>query len=353
MLKYLLGLILAFCSLFSLNAQPGGNNVFYFLTLPSSARMTSLGGNQISIYDDDLNLAYNNPSLLNGSMSNQLSLSFVDYLADIKYAYASYARTYEKYGNFGVGIHYIDYGEFKEANPQGEITGSFNDVSDYSINLFYSRSIFDSILNIGGTLKAIGSEYEIYNAFAFALDAGVTYYNEDQLFGASFVIKNLGTMVNTYYDGADNESLPFEIQLGITKKLKHAPFRLSILARNLETPDLTYESELNVEQQTDLITGKIKTKSKFSSYADNVMRHIVFGLEFIPGKNFYVNLGYNYKRREELKIADRIGGAGFSWGFGIKIYKMRVSFGRARYHLAAPMNHFTVNVNLSEFSRKY
>lgn len=353
MKKYFLFYILFINILGTLLAQSGGDNVYDFLTLPNSARLTSLGGTQVSIYDDDLNFVYQNPSLLNGSMSNQLSLSFVDYLADIKYAYASYARTFEKYGNFGLGIHYIDYGKFDAADAYGVRTGTFNNVSDYSINAFYSRPIFDSILQVGGTIKAIGSEYEIYNAFALAIDAGITYYNSDRLFGAAFVLKNLGTMVNTYYGGAENEHLPFELQLGITQKLKHAPFRFSILARHLETPDLTYSSELDEDTQTDLISGEVKEEGKFSKYADNIMRHLVFGLEFMPGKNFYVNLGYNYKRREELAIADKMGGVGFSWGFGMKIYKFRISYGRARYHLASAMNQFTVNVNLNEFGQKY
>jgi hypothetical protein len=353
MTKYFVYCFFLLYNLPILSAQSGGDNVYDFVTLPNSARLTALGGTQISIFDDDLNFVYQNPALLNGSMSNQLSLSFVDYLADIKYAYTSYARTFEKYGNFGLGIHYIDYGKFDAANEFGVRTGNFNDVSDYSINAYYSRPILDSLLQIGGTLKAIGSEYENYNAFALALDAGINYYNPTNLFGASFVLKNLGTMVNTYYQGADNEHLPFEIQLGISKKLKHAPFRLSILACHLETPDLTYDSELDAVAQTDLITGEVKEVSKFSKYADNVMRHMVFGLEFMPGKNFYFDLGYNYKRREELKIENKLAGVGISWGFGVKIYKFRFSYGRARYHLSSAMNQFTVNVNLSEFNRKY
>jgi hypothetical protein len=334
-------------------AQQGGSNIFSFLSIPNSARSTSLGGQQISIYDDDLNFVCLNPSLLNNSMSNHLSLGFTDYLADIKYMYTSYARTFERVGNFGVGIQFIDYGKFDGADLFGNRTGEFNSVYDYSINAYYSRTVLDSILQVGGALKAIGSEYEYWNAFGFALDAGITFHTKTNLFSAAFVMKNMGLLVNTYYKGADNEPLPFELQLGITKKLKHAPFRLSVLARHLETPDLTYESELDEGEQIDLATGEAQQESKFAVFGDKVMRHMVFGLEFLPTKNFYVNFGYNYKRREELKIPDKMGTAGFTWGFGLKIYKFRISYGRARYHLAAVANHFTVNVNLNEFGQKY
>jgi hypothetical protein len=334
-------------------AQSGGKKIYSFLSVPNSARSASLGGEQISIFDDDLNFVCQNPSLLNGSMSNSISMSFIDYLADLKYMYASYARTFKGIGNFGVGIQYLDFGKFKEADQAGVLSGEFNSVSDYSINAYYSRPVLDSILHVGGTLKAIGSEYEYWDAFGLALDLGVSYHTKSNLFSAAFVMKNLGTLVNTYYDGADNEPLPFELQLGITKRLKHAPFRFSILARHLETPDLSYKSELDEDAQVDLATGETQDESKFAVFGDKLMRHMIFGLEFIPTKNFYINMGYNYKRREELKIQDKMSSVGFTWGFGFKIYKFRISYGRARYHLAAAANHFTINVNLNEFGQKY
>ncbi len=334
-------------------AQSGGDNTYDFLNLTSSARIGALGGQQISLYDDDLTLVYYNPSLLNGSMSNQVTLSYVNYLADINYGYASYARTFDKIGNFGFGIHYIDYGDFQEADEYANRYGSFG-AREYSINAYYSRPILDSLLLVGGTLKAISSKLETYKSFGMAIDAGITYHNEDQLFTAAFVMKNLGSQFTTYYTGADHEPLPFELQLGITKKLKHAPFRFSILARHLETPNLRYKTE---KQKEDEANPNVTTesKSKMAKFGDNLMRHMVFGLEFLPTKNFHVRIGYDYKLRQELKIPDRTGFVGFSWGFGLKIYKFHISYGRAGYHLAsgAKSNLFTVNVNLSDFSKKF
>ena len=81
------------------------------------------------------------------------------------------------------------------------------------------------------------------------------------------------------------------------------------------------------------------------------MRHLVLGLEFIPSKNLSFRFGYNYKRQKELSIPDKVGSAGFSWGFGLKVYKFHIDYGRARYHLAAVTNHFTVTINLDEFRK--
>ncbi len=334
-------------------AQSGGNNTYDFLNLTNSARIGALGGQQISLYDDDLTMVYYNPSLLNASMSNQVTLNYVNYLADINYGYASYARTFEKYGNFGLGIHYIDFGDFREADEYANRYGYFG-AREYSVNLYYSRPILDSLLFVGGTLKAISSKLETYKSFGMAIDAGITYHNEERLLTAAFVMKNLGSQFSTYYSGADYEPLPFELQLGISKKLKHAPFRISILARHLETPNLRYKTEEEKQAQADP-NVQTEEQSNLAKFGDNVMRHIVFGLEFLPTKNFHFRLGYNYKLRQELKIPDKTGFIGFSWGFGLKIYKFHISYGRAAYHLAsgAKSNLFSVNVNLSEFSKKY
>jgi hypothetical protein len=40
---------------------------------------------------------------------------------------------------------------------------------------------------------------------------------------------------------------------------------------------------------------------------------------------------------------------GFSYGFGIKISKFHLSYGRATYHLAGASNHFSISTNFSSF----
>ena len=120
-------ILLHICS----NAQSGGNGTYSFLNLSSPARPAALGGTLISIKDNDLNLSFQNPSLLDSTMHNSLSLSYIDYLSDIKYGYAAYSRTYKKIGSFSAGMQFLDYGDFDAANTIGEITGKFY-AADYS-----------------------------------------------------------------------------------------------------------------------------------------------------------------------------------------------------------------------------
>ncbi len=346
-----LALLLILTAYMSGYSQIGGTYTYAFLNQTNSARVAALGGKSVAIPDPDLNLPFHNPSLLSAEMSNQLVLNYVGYFADIKYGYASYARSYEKLGNFAAGIHYINYGDFPYADESGVRNGQTFTASEYSLNLIYSRAI-DSFLTVGINVKPIYSELESYHSLGIAADIGVTWYNPEKLFTAALVLRNIGTQITTYYGNAGREHIPFEIQAGLSQKLAHAPFRFSVLFQQMQMWNMAYQSTLDNSVTYDPLMVNTSSKSKVEKFGDNMMRHTIFGLEFIPGKNFYVDLGYNYQRRQEMKIAPRVGMVGFSWGFGIKISKFHFSYGRATYHLAGGSNHFSLSTNLSDFYHK-
>jgi len=349
-MKFVSILLIVCLALVSVNAQLGGRNTYEFLNLTNSARIASLGGKVNSIWDDDLNLAFYNPSLLNAGMHNNLVLNYVNYFTDVNWGYASYARTIEGIGNVAGGIHYINYGKFIAADELGNRTGIFS-ASEMALNLMYSRSI-DSMFHIGINLKPIYSSLENYNSFGVAADFGVTYTSKDRLFAGALVLRNIGFQIKPYYE-QHRENLPFEIQAGISQKLRHAPFRFSILAQNLQKYDLTYKkADDENSHEIDVITGKPASTNKIEKFADNLMRHMIFGVEFTPFKSFSIRGGYNYQRRSEMKVESRVAMVGFSWGFGIKISKFNLSYGRASYHLAGASNHFSISTDFSSFYRK-
>lgn len=332
------------------NAQIGGKNTYDFLNLTNSARVASLGGDNISIVDNDINLLFHNPALLSDSMSNNLTLNYVNYFSDINYGYIGYAKKYKDYGNFAGGIHYINYGDFTQADETGEILGNFS-ASEYSFNLSWSKKV-DSLINFGTSLKTIYSALDTYYSFGMAIDAGFVYYNPKKLLSAAFVMKNLGMQYKPYIQGY-REPLPFDLQLGITKQLKHAPLRFSLTAKNLLDFKMTYDKP---SSQNEIVINADTSANKFgkqlSHYSDEAFRHFIIGVEIIPIKNFFVNIGYNYQRRQELKIETRAAMVGFSFGIGIKISKFYLSYGRATYHLAGASNHISLSTNLSAFRKK-
>ena len=328
-----------------INAQAGGNNTWEFLNLTNSARIASLGGKNVSLRDGDLNLVFHNPALLDSTMHNHLVLNYVNYFADINFGYASYAYHHGRWGSFAAGIHYINYGSFIAADNTGVITGDFT-ASENSLNLSWAMTL-DSLFTIGATVKTINSSFEQYQSFGMAIDAGVNYYNPEQMFSASLVMKNLGTQFTTWYPGGEREPLPFELQLGVTKQLRHAPFRFSMLFQHLQDFNL----DMDKTSDSDAVEEDPSFSAKAEKLGNELIRHLILGVEFIPSQNFTFQVGYNNLRRHELKIEERVSTVGFSWGFGVRVNRFRIGFGQARYHLAGSSNHFSISTNLSSFYR--
>ncbi len=350
MIRYFLTIILSFITcLFSI-AQPGGK-AFQFLDVTNSARIAALGGKAPSIFDDDLNLPFHNPSLLNEQMHNHLVLNYVDYFAGINYGYVSYARTYENIGNFAAGIHYLNYGIFQGADETGALTNTFR-AADYALNIMYSRKI-DSLFQVGVNVKPIYSDLESYNSFALAVDAGIVYHNPSWMFTSALVFRNVGIQIDKYYSSSEREPLPFDIQLGISQRLKYAPFSFYIVADHLEKWDLTFQTEEDKQNEINQLTGEKIEKKKFEVFGDKLMRHITVGTELNIGKNIIIGLGYNYRRRQEMKVDSKTSLVGFSWGISLRVSKFRISYGRPSCHLAGGSNHFSLSMNLSEFYKKF
>lgn len=318
-------------------AQIGGESTYEFLNLPNSARMAALGGNQVAINDStDLNVAYNNPALLHSSMDNRLLVNYVSYFNDIKFGYASYAKDYGEFGVFALGMHYINYGKFVYADEFGERSGTFK-AAEYALNILWSKQF--NRLHVGATLKPILSSFEAYQSFGIAFDAGISYASRDQLTNIALVLKNIGTQVTTYYDGAEREDIPFDLQLGFSKRLAHAPLRLSATLQHLQKWELAQPKEED---------NGFETTIKEDSFGKQFLRHLLLGVELLPTENFTIRAGYNYQRRQELMFDDKASTVGFSWGFGFKINRFHFNYGSARYHLAETSNHISVAINLNE-----
>ena len=325
-------IFLFFCILISPSfSQTGGDNVYEFLNLTHSGLVSSLGGTNVSLQGNDLNMAYHNPALLNPDMNKTLALNYVNYFAGINFGLAMYSRSYPGTGNFAAGLTYLNYGTFTETNVSGTITGDFT-AAEYAFSMIYSREI-DSLFTFGINFKPILSHLEKYTSFGIAFDLGASWHNSAKLFSAGIVIKNAGYQVTTYA-GEPRHNLPFEIQAGVSQRLGHAPFRFSLTMKHLEKFDLTYQ------YTTPATTGINKPVT--SGFTENLLRHAVIGVELIPHKNFYFSAGYNYQRRRELKVDSKVSTVGLSWGFGIKTTVMDIELGRATYHLAGSSTHISL-----------
>ncbi len=322
--------------------QVGGSSTYEFLNLTNSARAAALGGRPIALNDDDLNLVFINPGLLSEQMHKNLALNYNSYYAGIGFGYAAYAFQGPKTGTIAVGCQYVNYGSFLEADQLGNLYSQFY-ARDLVLNGMYSKNL-DSSFRIGVTLKAIYSKYERYISYGLATDIGILYHSQEHLFSAALVIRNLGTQVKTYTSNT-YEKLPFEIELGVSKKLKYAPFRFNFTAHNLQRYDMLYDSELSLVNFNE-------EKTKSEKFFDNFFRHMIGSIEFLPSKTMYLAAGFNYQRRMEMGLVDAHGLTGFSFGAGIRTQKFSFSYGQSIYHAAGGTQQFSVVLNLGRIMNK-
>ncbi len=345
-------LIIAISLLFSQQVFPReqSGRVYEFLTLSQTARITALGGQAYPVFSPDLGMALMIPSLLSQDHDNHISLNIVDYFDDINYGTVAFTHYFERLGHFSGSLHYIDYGSFIEANEFGQIIGHFS-AGEYSFQIGWGRSLSER-LAIGSNLKLIHSSFHDYSSFGFATDVALSYLNEDRLLAASLVARNIGTQITQYHDG-NREPLPFDLALSVTKKLENAPFQFSVSANNLHNYDLTYESPTLLPDHFDDPDDNDESfQERIGDIADNLMRHLVVGVEFTPLESFSFRAGYNYRRRQEMKVESRLSTVGFSWGFGVKISRFQLNYGRSNYHLAGASNHISLNTSIQELFQR-
>ncbi|PKP53339.1 MAG: hypothetical protein CVT92_04835 [Bacteroidetes bacterium HGW-Bacteroidetes-1] len=328
-------------------AQIGGRGTYDFLNTAVSARVAALGGSALPIDDNDIQLALFNPALITPQMNNQLSLSYVDYYNDIGFSSVQYGRTFERFGSFVASLQYHNYGTFEYADEAGNRDGTFG-ASDYAFMLGWGRQL-DSNFSIGAQAKIVGSQYESYTSFGMAVDVAGTYRTSDGwLF--SLTARNIGSELKSYLPG-DASQLPFNMQFGISKRLDHVPFRVVMIFDNLQKWDLTYDDPLDLKGKIDPITGTIAENNKVEKFGDQLMRHIILGGEFYIGKNLTLRGSYNYKRRQEMQVPDKLAMVGFAWGVGIKVSKFQINYSRSTFHIVGSPNYLSISTDIDSFKR--
>ncbi len=339
-LRYSLCLLCAVLTGFAGWGQEGKSS-FDFLNIPTSSHAYTLGGTNISIIDEDVNLIHQNPALLGPESDLQLGLNYMKYIAGINLAGATFAKAAGERGAWAMGLQYYGYGSMKSADETGVITGEFSP-KDIVLNGMYAHDITSSLRG-GINAKVIYSSYEQYTSWALAVDLGLNYYNADKDLSLSLVARNLGGQIKRYNDKF--ERMPFDLQLGYSQTLEHAPVRISITAQHLTRWKLPYPT---INNSSYTANDEIVEKSGFG---DNLLRHLIFGVEYLPTDRIYIGLGYNYKTRTDMKTAKRNFLSGFSIGGGIKVRMFGIGVALAQQHTGATTLMFNLTTNLFEFKK--
>lgn len=278
---------------------------YNFLRLPVSAHAAALGGENISIIEDDPALMFSNPALAASVSDRTVGLNYMNYMSGVNYGSASFNKVLREKITLGAGIQYINYGSMKETDADGTVTGDFT-ASDLAVSGVFTYELARNLVG-GITAKFIYSHIGTYNSMAVGVDLGLNYYDPETEWSVSAVARNLGGQVKAYDE--QYEKMPIDVQLGASKQLGTTPFRVS-----LTLIDLTH-------------------------YNYRFVNHINLGLEALLG-NFWVGAGYNFRRADEMKTNkdtddESAHGAGLSVGAGLNLNRFHLNLAYGKYHVSS------------------
>ena len=321
------------------------NGTYSFLRATNSARVAALGGLPLPMHDADIQLSTFNPAAIDSTMSNKLSLSYVDYYTDINFATAQYARHFNKIGTFAATVQFHNYGHFDEASEGGLLLGDFT-ISDYAVNLGWGRNLTPH-WSIGANLKYAGLQYERYSAGALAVDvAGMYRTSNNWIF--SLNVRNAGTQLFNNFDSR-HCPLPFSIDMGASRRLNHLPLTIMLWYDDIQKWNKIYDTPLYIEEHTDPITGEFSPEKGFGRFAHNLACHLVIGGELYLGKNIVLRSAFNYGQRYAMNVPKARTLVGFSAGLAVRIKMFEISYSRSRDNITLSPNYFTVTMDLNKF----
>ena len=337
----IIGLFFLYVISFTFVKAQNSSSSYVALDLPLSARHAVLN-EPVSLYSEDLESGVFNPAMLNEKMEMQLSLNFVDYFSDINFVSAAYALPFSDFGTIGISMKSIGYGEFTETDFTSQSLGTFR-ANEQIISVGLGKELNER-WSVGASVKTLFSNLHYYHSVALASDLAIAYKKEDKNFSMSLLARNYGKQINSY--ASTKEMLPFQLDFGLSKRLEHLPFIITMNYKNIQKWDLTsiYESTNNDLNQT--------ANSEEINFTNKLFRHIDVGGELSIGKHIQLRMGYNPKRRQELKVDSYLGMVGFSWGMGIKISHFIINYGRSTYHLHGSPNYFSFSTDFSKFYKQ-
>lgn len=320
--KGILTFILIILLLFSATKAHAQTSVFDFLNLPTSSHAMALGGKNISLIEDDASLVFHNPALMSSVSDKTLNFNFLTYMQGSKAGSVSFVGAQGERGSWDVMTQFVGYGSIRETDEMGNITGT---TGALDMNLAGGYSYMLSDRWAGGVHgKFLYSNYADYSSIALAVDLGLNYFNDEKDFSFSVVAANLGGQVTAF--GETAESLPIDLQLGLSKGLGRFPLRLHLMFYDMFHWSKAYYAP----------DGNIKGFQLF-------VNHLNLGADLTLWQGrMWIGLGYNFRRGFEMKAAGSSHAAGLTVGAGINIKKIKVGMAYGNYHTGAPTLSFTV-----------
>jgi hypothetical protein len=297
------------------NAQES-QTLYNFLRLPVSAHAAALGGDNVTLIEDDEALIFNNPALLSSVSDKTINLNYMNYMSGAHVASAAFNRNYGERASAAVSAQYINYGTMKQVDENNVQTGDFS-AKDIALAGYFSYMLTDRLAG-GIAAKFITSYIGDYNSIAMGVDLGLNYYDDEREWSLSLVARNLGGQLKAYDD--EYEKMPIDVQAGVSKRLTHTPFRVSATLVDLNHWNYKF------------------------------INHLAAGVDVLLSESIWIGAGYNFRRADEMKTNrdtdnESSHGAGFSLGAGVNLERFKLNLAYGKYHVSS--SSIVVNVAYS------
>ncbi len=275
---------------------------YNFLKIPLSAHAAALGGENISIIENDPSLIFSNPALAASVSDLTIGLNYMNYMKGANYMGASFVKVAAEKTTIAFAAQYINYGKMKEYDANKTEIGTFS-ASEMAIEAILAYDLANNLVG-GITGKFISSNIGQYNSLAAGVDLGLNYFNPEKEWSLSIVAKNLGGQIKAYEE--DFGRMPFDLQLGVSKTFETLPVRASATL-----VDMTH-------------------------YNYRFANHICLGADLLLSSNIWLGIGYNFRKADEMKIGtgdnQSAHGAGLSLGAGINLERFKLNLAYGKYH---------------------
>jgi hypothetical protein len=274
----------------------------------------------------DISTISANPALLDSTHHQQISATYLNYLAGINMGVVSAAYHQPHWGTFGTQLRYMNYGSITRTDVNGTDLGSFTP-QDIALQLHASRELLPRFRG-GVQLSLIHQRYDQFRSTGLLADFGVTYHLIGQQAQIGVTLQSVGGQLSTF-NGA-REPIPLNLTVGYAQQLKYLPLRLHIGIEQLH----------NWDSQLD--NGREISKGKL------LLQKIMLGVEFDLGDHLQARLGYQSATASSLNLDRRVDPSGLRAGIGLTIRAFQLDVGYHSFSSLGGVTMLTLRTNWTE-----
>lgn len=328
MKKFLLAIAILFTLLQGIGfsqVTKTGTTAAKFLSIGIGPRANAMGGAFTSVANDASAL-YWNPAGMAELTKYEAMFTYTSLFEnlDINLNYIALVIPTEDWGNFGLSVTALDYGDMEvttEFFPEG--TGEKFSVSSYAFGLSYARNITEGFA-AGITIKYITEGIFNSSANGFAFDVGTVF--KTPFFGIKFasIITNFGSKmqmtgedllirhdadptrkgnnetVDAYYK-TDHFELPLKLQIGLSKDFQFLNGQRLTIAVDATHPNDNSEY-VNIGGELSFLDNLISLRGGYKGlFLEDNQEGLTLGvgLNYVLGV-FAVGVDYSYQEFEFL-----------------------------------------------------